>query len=140
MAIGPVELLVVKFPGNQFTGEIVPALTELVESGTIRVLDILFVTKDEAGAVEMVEIKDLVIDDTSFDPVVSDLTDLLTEEDVTYFGATLEQNSSAALMLFENTWATRFATAVRNAKGELILSERIPRAVIEELVATAAAE
>jgi hypothetical protein len=139
MAIGPVELLVVKFPGNQFTGEIAPALTELVESGTIRVLDILFINKDEEGLVEMVEINDLILDDKTFDPIVSDLTDLLTEEDVEAFGAVLEPNSSAALMLFENTWAARFAGALRNAKGELILNERIPRAVIEEVMAGAAA-
>lgn len=138
MAIGPVELLVVKFPGNQFTGEIVPALTELVESGTIRVIDILFVNKNAEGQIEIVEIKDLVIDDASFDPVVSDLTDLLTDEDAEQFGAMLEPNSSAAMMLFENTWATRFANAVVAAKGELLINERIPRAVIEELTATAA--
>jgi len=139
MAIGPVELLVVKFPGNQFTGEIVPALTELVESGTIRVLDILFANKDESGQIEMVEVKDLFLDDRSFDPVLSDVTDLLTEEDVEQLGAMLEPNSSAAMMLFENTWAARFAGALRNAKGELILNERIPRAVIEEVMETAAA-
>jgi hypothetical protein len=137
MPIGPVELLVVKFPGNQFTGEIVPALTELVENGTIEVLDILFLNKDADGKVEMVEIKDLEIDDFSFDPLISDVTDLLTEEDVAYFGTTLAPNSSAAMMLFENTWAARFATAVRAAKGELVLNERIPHAVIEELMATA---
>jgi hypothetical protein len=140
MAIGPVELLVVKFPGNQFTGEIAPALTDLVETGTIRVLDILFVNKDEDGTVEMVEINDLILDDKSFDPIISDLTDLLTEEDVETFGAVLEPNSSAALMLFENTWAARFAGALRNARGELILNERIPRAVIEEVMAGATAD
>lgn len=138
MSIGPVELLVIKFPGNQFTGEIVPALTDLVESGTIRVVDIVLVNKDAGGQVEMVEIKDLVIDNTSFDPVLSNLTDLLTEEDVEQFGAMLAPNSSAAMMLFENTWATRFADAVRAAKGELVINERIPRAVIDELMATAA--
>jgi hypothetical protein len=79
-----------------------------------------------------------VVDDRSFDPIVSDLTDLLTEEDVEAFGAMLEPNSSEAVMLFENTWAARFAGALRNAKGELILNERIPRAVIEEVMAGAA--
>lgn len=138
MPIGPVELLVVKFPGNQFTGEIVPALIDLVETGTIHVLDILYVNKDENGTVEMVEIRDQVIGDASFDAVISDLTDLLTEEDVEFFGRSLEPNSSAAMMLFENAWAARFATAVRAAKGELVLNERIPHAVIEELVRTAA--
>src|SRR5262245_31955657 len=113
MALGPVELLVVKFPGNQFRGEIVPALTELVESGTIRVIDILFVNKDENGKVEMVEINDLDDDDfRTFDPVIEDVTGLLSKEDVEYFSTALDRNSSAALMLFENTWATRFRDAV----------------------------
>src|SRR5262249_25430950 len=107
MPIGPVELLVVKFPGNQFTGELLPALTDLIESGTIRVLDILIVNKDENGKVELVEIRDLILDDHSFDPIITDLTDLLTEEDVETFGTMLERNSSAALMLFEKTCAAR---------------------------------
>jgi hypothetical protein len=138
MPIGPVELLVVKFPGNQFRGEIAPALAELVESGTIRVLDTVFANKDADGKVEMVEIEDLDLGETRFDPLVSDITDVLTEEDVEILGAMLERNSSAAMMLFENTWAARFAGALRNANAELILNERIPHAVVEEVPAGAA--
>jgi hypothetical protein len=134
MGLGPVELLVVKFPGNQFKGEIAPALTELVENGTIRVIDILFANKDEDGKVEMVEVNDLDDDDfRRFDPVVTDVTDMLNAEDVDALTQALEPNSSAALMLFENTWATRFRDALVNANAELVLNERIPRAVIEEL-------
>ncbi|MGE0539931.1 MAG: DUF6325 family protein [Dehalococcoidia bacterium] len=134
MSIGPVELVVIKFPGNQFKGEIAPALTELVENGIIRIIDILFVMKDENGTVEMAEINDLAADDyTVFDPIVQDVTGMLSPDDVQFFSESMEPNSSAALMLFENAWATRFRDAVLNAKGELILNERIPRAVIEEL-------
>jgi hypothetical protein len=136
MTLGPVELLVVKFPGNQFKGEIAPALTELVENGTIRVIDILFANKDADGKVEMVEVNDL--DDADFrrfDPVVTDVTDLLNAEDVDVLTRALEPNSSAALLLFEDTWATRFRDALVNANAELVLNERIPRAVIEELTA-----
>jgi hypothetical protein len=135
MAIGPVELLVVKFPGNQFTGEIAPALRELVEGGTIRVIDILFVNKDEKGKVEMADINDLDDDDfTQFDPVVQDMTGMLTQDDVQYFAAALEPNSSMAMMLFENTWATKFRDAVLKAKGELVVNERIPKHVIDEML------
>ena len=135
MAIGPVEILVVKFPGNQFRGEIVPALRELVEGGTIRVIDILFVNKDENGKVEMADINDLDDDDFSqFDPIVQDMTGMLTADDVQYFSAALGPNSSMAMMLFENTWATKFRDAVLNAKGELVLSERIPKQVIDEML------
>jgi uncharacterized membrane protein len=136
MALGPVEILVVKFPGNQFKGEIAPALTELVESGTIRVIDILFVNKDENGKVEMVEINDLDDDNYAvFDPIVSDVTSMLNEDDVQAFSAALEPNSSAALMLFEDTWATRFRDALVNANAEVVMSERIPRAAVEKLMA-----
>ena len=135
MAIGPVEVLVIKFPGNQFRGEIVPALKELVEGGTIRVIDILFVNKDENGKVEMVDINDLDDDDfAQFDPIVQDVTGMLTEDDVQYFSTALGPNSSMAMLLFENTWATKFRDAVLNAKGELVLNERIPKQVIDEML------
>jgi hypothetical protein len=140
LSLGPIELLVVKFPGNQFKGEIAPALKELVEGGLIRVIDILFVVKDEAGQVAVLEINDLDDDDFSrFDPVVADLTGLLTPEDAQQLSAGLEENSSGAIMLFENTWATRFRDALVNANGQLVLSERIPKAVVDELVAAAEA-
>jgi hypothetical protein len=140
MSLGPVELLVVAFPGNQFRGEIAPALRDLVERGTIRVIDILFIVKDQGGVVTMLEINDLDDDDyTTFDPIVSDITGLLSPDDVNQVANGLENNSSAAIMLFENTWATAFSDAVANANGRVLLSERIPRAVIEELVAAQAA-
>lgn len=139
MSLGPIELLVVKFPGNRFTGEVAPALTELVESGLIRVIDILFVGKDETGELAVVEINDLDDDDfLKFDPVVADLTGMLTVDDARHLSASFEPNSSAAIMLFENTWATRFRDALEGANGQLVLNERIPRAVIEELVAASA--
>jgi hypothetical protein len=135
-SIGPVELLVVKFPGNKFKGEIAPALADLVESGTIRIIDILFAYKDEDGGLAVLEINDLAADDyATFNPIVSDITGLLTVDDARHLSAKLENNSSVALMLFENTWAIKFRDAVVNADGELVFNERIPRAVIEELVA-----
>ena len=136
MSLGPIELLVVKFPGNQFRGEIAPALKELVEGGLIRVIDILFVHKDEGGELSVLEINDLDDDDFSrFDPVVADITGMLTLDDAQQLSAALEENSSGAVMLFENTWATKFRDALVNANGELVLNERIPRAVIDELLA-----
>src|SRR3954452_9747574 len=87
-SLGPIELLVVKFPGSRFTGEIAPALTDLVESGTIRVIDILFVHKDDDGAVTVLEINDLDDDDfRHFDPVVEDLTGVLTPDDARQLAA-----------------------------------------------------
>jgi uncharacterized membrane protein len=136
MAFGPMELLMVRFPGNQFTGEIVPAMTELVENGTVHIVDLLFVTKDENGAVTVYEITDLAPNlQGQFAPLANDVTPLLNDDDAHELAASLENNSSAGIMLFENTWAARFAQAVRNARGEVLLNERIPHAVIEEVVA-----
>ncbi len=140
MSLGPIELLVVKFPGNQFTGEIAPALTELVEGGLIRVIDILFLYKDEASEMTVLEINDLDDDDyRQFDPVVADLTGMLTPDDARSLSASFEPNSSAVIMLFENTWATKFRDTLVRANGQLVLNERIPRTVVDELLASAAA-
>ncbi len=133
MALGPVELLLLKFPGNKFKGEIIPALEELVDNGTIRVIDLLFAKRDDEGNLEVLELNDLDKDTyAAFDPLVSDITGVFTKEDMQKLSGSLENNSSAALMLFENTWATRFRDAVLNANGHVLLSERIPKAVIEE--------
>jgi hypothetical protein len=140
MSYGPIELLVVKFPGNQFTGELAPALEELVETGTIRVIDLLFVSKDADGKVLVAELDalgDAVV--RTMSPVVAELARLLREDDALRFAGELEPNSSEALLLFENAWAARFAQAVRNANGEVILNERIPRAVVEEVLAVGGA-
>ena len=140
MAIGPIELLVVKFPGNQFKGEIAPALQELVESGTIRVIDLIFAMKDEEGTLAVLELNALGDERLAvFEPEPSELKGSLTEDDAKSLAGGLENNSSAAILLFENTWATKFADALRNANGQLILNERVPRAVIDELIAEVAA-
>jgi uncharacterized membrane protein len=138
MALGPIEMLVVKFPGNQFSGEIIPALAELVENETVRIADLLFAVKNNEGNVRVLEFNDLAPDIFGqWDPLVSDVTPMLNEDDAHQIAASLENNSSAALMLFENTWATRFVDAVSNARGEVVLNERIPRSVVQELTATA---
>jgi hypothetical protein len=136
MPLGPLELVVVSFPGNRFTGEIIPALTELVDSGTIHIVDLLFVHKDHTGQVEVFEYSDLgpEISD-QLTPLLDDTTSMLNEDDAHDLAAALDFNSSAGVLLFENTWATRLATAVRNAKGEVVFNERIPQAAVEALEA-----
>lgn len=132
MALGPVELLL-KFPGNEFKGEIIGALEKLVNSDTIRIVDLLFAKRDGNGNVKVLELYDLDKDAcAAFDPLVSDITAVLTKEDVQKLTSGLESNSSAALMVLEDTWAIRFRDAVLNANGRVLFSERIPRAVIEE--------
>jgi uncharacterized membrane protein len=140
VSLGPIEFLALKFPGNEFRGEILPALADLVEAETIRIVDLLFVQKTANGEVRVIELTDLGQDDyAAFDAVVSDVSGLLGHDDAQMVANALEPNSSAALMLFENVWATRFVDAVANAKGEVIMSERIPRAMLDEMVAMAAA-
>ena len=139
MSIGPVELLVVKFPGNQFTGEVGPALKELVDAGTIRVIDLLFAITDPQGNIAVVELSDLEgAAKGEFDPLVIDQTDLLTHDDARTLAARLGPDSSGAIPLFENTWATKFRDAVLGAGGELVLNERIPKAAVDAMIESAA--
>lgn len=141
MAYGPVEMIVIKFPGNEFTGEIAPALEELVNNGTVRIIDLLFVIKDAegvAGVMEMNGLGDAV--SSVYESLAATEDELLSQSDGEYIGELLEPNSSAALLLFENAWAARFDRAVRNANGELILNERIPRAVIEAVLEEGSAQ
>jgi hypothetical protein len=129
-------MLVVKFPGNEFTGEIVPALEELVETEMIRIIDLLFVLKDSEGAVVVYELNawgDEVA--AVFEPLVQSADELLSQDDAESIGVLLEPNSSAAMLLFENTWAARFATAMSDASGEVIVNARIPREAIEQILA-----
>jgi hypothetical protein len=131
---GPVDLVLLGFPGNQFTGEIAPALRDLVSSGTVRILDLVFITKDADGNVAGVELSDLGEAAAAFDGVDGEINELLTDEDIEAAGEELDPDSSAALLMFENTWAGRLATAIREANGEVVAYERIPRDALEEFL------
>ena len=140
MNIGPVEILVVAFPGNQFTGEIAPALGELVETGQIRVIDLVFVAKDAGGDIVGIELSD--IDESisaAFRPHVEEPSGILSDEDIADLGADLSPNSSAAILLFEHVWATKFRDAILNSGGELVASIRIPKEVVDEVLASGTA-
>jgi hypothetical protein len=134
MEYGPVDLLVIRFPKNRFTGEIADELKALVDAGTIRVMDLIFVTKDVDGKVESLELTDL--DDTvavQFDAFIDELEGLFSPEDAQAIGSNLDPDSSAGLLLYENVWARSFANAVARHDGEVLVSERIPRAIIQEM-------
>lgn len=129
---GPVEYLIIDFPGNQFSGEILPALHELLDGGLIRILDLAVISKDEAGNVLLFEASELM-DDVGHElaELEGEHDDLFSEDDLLMAAEDLPNNSTAAAMLFENVWAARFAQAVRNAGGEVLLNVRIPNATIE---------
>src|ERR1700712_2378312 len=131
MATGPVEYIVVAFPGNEFSGEIVPALGALVQSDTIKILDLLFIGKDANGDVLTFEVEEV----SSFAGLDGDVGGLISAEDVEHAAAGLEPNSSAALLIWEDVWAAPFADAVRNAGGVLLEGARIPYDIIETALA-----
>lgn len=140
MAVGPCDLIVVKFPGNKFRGEIAPALGRLVEAGTIKIIDALFAIKDEKGDVAILELRDVDGDGVADVAAIVEVDGAIGPDDVEDTAQLLEPNSSALLLLFENTWAAEVTQAMRNADGELLFMERIPAAVVEEALAAAAAE
>ena len=130
MPIGPVEYIVVSFPGNQFNGQIAPELVALVESGTIRILDLLFIGKDEEGDIVSFEIDELS-NLLGFDQLPGEVGGLIGPEDIEFVGSQLEPNSSAALLIWEDVWAAPFASAVLASGGVLLQGARIPHELIE---------
>ena len=140
MGIGPVEYMVVAFPGNQFKGEIAPALGDLVDSGTIRVLDLAFIMKDAEGNVVGAELEDAgseVI--RAFEALTFERGGLISDDDILQIGEALDPESSAAILVWEDLWAARFADAVRNAGGVLVDIQRIPHEIVQAAIDYAAA-
>jgi hypothetical protein len=125
--LGPVDWIVVEFPGSRFTGEIAPTLVELTDRGIIRVLDLLLIRKDEDGGLDFFELSDLEESEIgSLRAFEAGLAMLLSEEDVASLAAAVAPGSTAALLVWENTWAAPFGSAVRHAGGQLVASGRIP--------------
>jgi hypothetical protein len=131
MSIGPVEYLLLGFPGNNFTGQIVPELAKLIDSGLVRIIDLTFISKDADGEVEVVEY-DAVEELAAFAGLNAEVGGILTAEDIAYAAQSLEPNTSAALLIWEDAWAAPFAAAVRDANGVILEGARIPREIIEQ--------
>jgi Family of unknown function (DUF6325) len=125
--MGPVDYLVVEFPGNRMTGEGLPLLLDLVDQGTIRILDLVFVTKDADGSMAGIEVADLdadgELDLKVFEGARSGLVD---EDDLAQAASVLEPGNSAAVLVYENAWAAPFARALRRGGAQLVASGRIP--------------
>lgn len=142
--IGPVDYAIIAFPGNQFRGEIAPALADLVDAGTIRIIDATFVAKDEDGNIGAFELTELAPDVQEALAVLDiDVGGLFNEEDIMAAGEELEPNSSACLLVWENVWARNVAQAMRNAGGVLLDFDRLPHDVVQaarEFVLAAAEE
>ncbi|MDF3146241.1 MULTISPECIES: DUF6325 family protein [unclassified Streptomyces] len=131
--VGPIDYLVVEFPGNRMTGEGFPLLVDLVDRGLIRIMDLVFVRKDEDGSVTGMEIADLT-GDGSLDLAVFEgaSSGLLDQDDIDEAGTALEPGSSAGILIYENLWAAPFAAALRRGGARMVASGRIP---VPDLVA-----
>ncbi len=130
--IGPVDYMIVAFPGNQFKGEIAPALADLVDAGTIRIIDIAFVGKDENGdalAFELTELDPQVQE--GLESLGIEVGGLFNEDDLMDAAEELEPNMSAALLVWENVWARKTAQAIRDAGGQLVAFERLPHDIVQ---------
>jgi uncharacterized membrane protein len=139
-SMGPVEYVVIGFPGNRFKGEIVPAVAELVDHDVVRILDVVFIKKDADGNVTMFEYDSL--DDVlafGFADVDGEAGGVLNDEDLELAAEALEPDSSAALIVWEHRWAARVAQAIRDAGGRIIAGERVPDEVVEQALADLAA-
>ncbi len=138
--LGPVDYLVVEFPAgaSSFTGEMAAELVALVESGTIRLIDVLILTKNDDGTVDAIELED-VADLGPLQALEAELAELLAAEDVEHFAAAMEPGSVAGVLVWENLWAAPFASAARRSGGQLIANGRIPiQAIIASIEADSA--
>lgn len=135
MALGPVDVYIIGFPGNQFTGRIAPAVLDLIDNGTIRLIDVLLVIKDENGVVTSVEMADL---SKSAGPSFMNLEiaqpGALGQDDAEEISDDLENNSSALLIAFENLWAAKLTDALQAADAYVIDHVRIPADVAEAVI------
>jgi hypothetical protein len=131
MAVGPVDVYIIGFPGNKFTGRIAPAILDLVENGTIRVLDLLFVMKDAEGAVTTIAAEDIDEEGAAFLEIDVTEPGSLGPEDAEEVGDDLPSNSSALLVAFENLWAAKLVDALQAADAVVIDAIRIPVDVVE---------
>jgi Family of unknown function (DUF6325) len=130
--IGPVDYAVLAFPGNQFKGEIAPALADLVEAGTIRLIDAAFVGKDENGEVFTLETTELAPDvQEKLTSLNIEVQGLFNDEELLAIGEGLELDSSAAVLVWENVWARTVAQAIRDAGGVLVAFERVPHETVQ---------
>jgi uncharacterized membrane protein len=131
----PIDFVVVRFAGTDFSSAIASSLKALIESNTIRIVDLLFLVKEPDGTVHVDELSDL--DDAAYagwDPAVGDVFGYLTAEDALLLSDSLPANSSAVLALVENTWAGQMVASIAEARGDVLISERLPRAVVEDFV------
>ncbi len=131
--IGPVDVAVIAFEGDEFNTEVAPALTDLQASGTVQVIDLAFVRKDADGCTSIIELADDGVSEV-FDQLTETQFDLLSEADLTDIANGLEPSSAAMVIVWENSWAAKFASAIAKCRGRVAMLERIPRENVERAI------
>src|SRR5215472_19094818 len=131
--IGPVDVAVIAFEGSDFDTGVTPVLTELQKSGTVHVIDLAFVRKDADGNTSIVELADDSVSEV-FDQITDSQFDLLSEADLTDIASGLEPSTAAMVVVWENSWATKFASAIRESHCRVAMLERIPRDNVERAI------
>ena len=134
MTYGPIDFIALEFKSNdQLKGEGLSALLELVQNQIVRVIDLVIILKDEAGETQVLEIEELAPDILAiFDPLEVEISGIIQVEDIEVIAAAMENNTTAALLLFENLWAIKFGEAVTRASGRMVMYDRIPFEVVNE--------
>jgi Family of unknown function (DUF6325) len=124
--LGPIDYLIVEWPDRQPTGEAAPILLDLVDRGLIRIIDLAFIFKDDDGSVTMLESAAIAAESQPFEELVGAASGLLSQEDAEEAAAALEPGTSAAILVYENSWAAPFAAALRRSGAQLVANGRIP--------------
>lgn len=137
MSVGPIEVIVVEFPGNRFNGQIIPELRRLVDAGTIRIVDGLLISRAEDEEIIILEIDQVTGDPdlTALAELFDTIDALVSDEDIEALSESLGPNSSAAILVFEHTWAIPFRDAVVDSGGVLANAIRIPADVVDDVIA-----
>jgi len=137
VTLAPVEVVVVAFPGNRFSGKILPELQRLLDAGTISIVDGLFLRKDENGAVTFVEVDEAGVDEgvAALAALFDRFDEMISDEDIEELSAALDPNSSAAVLVFEHTWVRPLRDAIVEAGGVLAENFRVPPEVVAEVMA-----
>jgi uncharacterized membrane protein len=134
-SLGPVDLVVLEFPGNRFSGAGLRELHQLVVAGTINIIDLVIVTKNEAGQVAAMDLHDLAPDaSAALVGLQATISQMLTQDDIEAVGEQLSNNSTAALLLYENTWAAKVKQAIIEANGRVVVQARIPHEIIQATI------
>ena len=133
MSYGPIDFIALEFKTDQLTGESLPALLELVEKKIIRIIDLVIILKDQEGDYQVLEMEELAPDVLAvFDPLDVEISGIIQVEDIEFIAEAMEDNTTAALLLFENLWAIKFGEAVSRSSGRMVMYDRIPFEVVNE--------